>query len=82
MVVVTRGGFTSPFSCRLISLSEFRTFESLLCAPDAVSQLAFRLFDLDNKGHISFGESMCVRVRVCVCVWGGGAPNAVSKLAI
>ena len=44
------------FTCRLISFSEFRTFESLLCTPDVISQLAFKLFDVDNKGRISFGE--------------------------
>jgi solute carrier family 25 aspartate/glutamate transporter 12/13 len=38
----------------LISLSEFRAFESLLTSPDSVSQLAFKLFDIDNKGSISF----------------------------
>lgn len=42
--------------CRLISFSEFRTFESLLCTPDVVSQLAFKVFDVDNKGRITFGE--------------------------
>ena len=44
------------FICRLISFSEFRTFESLLCTPDVISQLAFKLFDSDNKGRISFGK--------------------------
>ena len=65
---IKRGPFSSPFllhilllvllsHSRLISLSEFRSFESLLCAPDAVSLLAFKLFDLSNKGEVSFGES-------------------------
>ena len=44
------------YTCRLISFSEFRTFESLLCTPDIISQLAFKLFDTDNKGAISFGN--------------------------
>ena len=44
------------YTCRLISFSEFRTFESLLCTPDVISQLAFKLFDADNKGAISFGK--------------------------
>lgn len=42
-------------SSSLISLSEFRAFESLLTSPDSVSQLAFKIFDIDNKGSISFG---------------------------
>ena len=48
----------SPLSShlRLISFAEFRSFESLLCMPDAVNQLAFRLFDVENKGRITFGE--------------------------
>ena len=46
----------SPY--RLISLSEFRAFESLLTSPDSISQLAFRLFDTDNRGRVTFGEPM------------------------
>lgn len=46
------------FCYRLISFSEFRTFESLLCTPDVISQLAFKVFDTDNKGRITFGEDM------------------------
>lgn len=38
---------------------EFRSFESLLCAPDAVNQLAFKLFDVENSGVISFGMVHC-----------------------
>ena len=41
---------------RLISFSEFRTFESLLSTPDVISQLAFKVFDTDNKGRITFGK--------------------------
>ncbi len=44
--------------CRLISFVEFRTFEALLCAPDAINQLAFKLFDLENKGSVSFGKPL------------------------
>jgi solute carrier family 25 aspartate/glutamate transporter 12/13 len=40
----------------LISVSEFRAFESLLTSPDSVSQLAFKLFDIDSKGSISFAN--------------------------
>ena len=38
-------------------MGEFRTFESLLCTPDAVSMLAFKLFDVDNKGQVCFGKA-------------------------
>jgi solute carrier family 25 aspartate/glutamate transporter 12/13 len=40
----------------LISLSEFRAFESLLTSPDSISQLAFRLFDTDNRGTVTFAN--------------------------
>jgi len=40
---------------RLISLVEFQAFESLLCAPDAISQLSFKLFDVDKTGKVSYG---------------------------
>ena len=39
----------------LISLAEFRAFESLLTSPDSIQQLAFKLFDQDNKGRVTFG---------------------------
>ena len=42
--------------CRLISLVEFQAFESLLCAPDAVSQLSIKLFDVDKTGKVSYGK--------------------------
>ena len=35
--------------CSLISFVEFQAFESLLCAPDAISQLSFKLM-LTNQG--------------------------------
>ena len=54
------------YVCRLISFSEFRTFESLLCAPDVISQLAFKLFDADNKGRISFGKGIGRNGYLCV----------------
>ena len=65
-----------PHTRRLISFTEFRMFEGLLCTPDAVNQLAFKLFDVENVGKISFGTvkrlcvcaCACVRVRVCVCL--------------
>ncbi|XP_065883416.1 electrogenic aspartate/glutamate antiporter SLC25A12, mitochondrial-like isoform X2 [Dysidea avara] len=41
---------------RLISLVEFQAFESLLCAPDAISQLSFKLFDVDKTGKVSYGN--------------------------
>jgi Ca2+-binding EF-hand superfamily protein len=40
----------------LISFVEFRSFESLLCSPDVINQLAFKLFDLENVGRVSFGN--------------------------
>ena len=60
----------SPLSslCRLISLSEFRAFESLLTSPDSVSQLAFKLFDIDNKGSISFGWDINILTNTLVMV--------------
>lgn len=41
---------------KLISFVEFQSFESLLCSPDAIHQLAFRIFDLGNRGRISFED--------------------------
>jgi solute carrier family 25 aspartate/glutamate transporter 12/13 len=52
----------------LISLSEFRAFESLLTSPDSVSQLAFKLFDIDNKGSISFGWDINILTNTLVMV--------------
>ena len=37
---------------------EFCEFESFLCSGDAVNQLAFKMFDLDNVGKVSYGESL------------------------
>lgn len=39
---------------KLISFSEFRAFESLLCTPDAINRLAFNLFDTQKDGRIKF----------------------------
>uniref|UniRef100_A0A673CS85 Calcium-binding mitochondrial carrier protein Aralar1-like n=1 Tax=Sphaeramia orbicularis TaxID=375764 RepID=A0A673CS85_9TELE len=38
----------------LISFQEFLAFESVLCAPDALSIVAFQLFDKTGTGAISF----------------------------
>ncbi|KAJ3591768.1 hypothetical protein NHX12_006900, partial [Muraenolepis orangiensis] len=38
----------------LISFQEFRAFESVLCAPDALFIVAFQLFDKTGTGDISF----------------------------
>ena len=54
----------SPVS-RLISLSEFRSFESLLCTPDAIPMLAFKLFDVENKGQVTFGKDHKYENLVC-----------------
>ena len=43
--------------CRLISFVEFQAFESLLCAPDAISQLSFKLFDINKSGKVSYGKN-------------------------
>ena len=37
--------------------------------PDAVNQLAFRLFDVENKGRITFGEGKGGEGREGM--WGG-----------
>ena len=42
---------------------EFQSFESLLCSPDAIHQLAFRIFDLSNRGKVSFGEGIQANSR-------------------
>lgn len=56
-------------------MEEFRTFETLLCTPDAINQLAFKLFDTTNRGTVSFGKPYLsgsyVNFRLCgfgVCV--------------
>ncbi|KAK2721465.1 calcium-binding mitochondrial carrier protein Aralar1-like isoform X2 [Artemia franciscana] len=38
----------------LISFVEFQAFEGLLCAPDALYQTAFQLFDVDGSGCVTF----------------------------
>lgn len=56
------GGISSEISnglffvCSLISFVEFQAFESLLCAPDAMSQLSFKLFDVDKSGKVTYGK--------------------------
>ena len=45
--------------CSLISFVEFQAFESLLCAPDAISQLSFKLFDVDKSGKVTYGKNLC-----------------------
>jgi solute carrier family 25 aspartate/glutamate transporter 12/13 len=40
----------------LISFDEFCAFERMLTAPDAIYVLAFRLFDSDGSGYVSFDE--------------------------
>lgn len=37
-----------------ISYSEFQAFEGLLCFPDALYKTAFRLFDVNGNGVVSF----------------------------
>ena len=56
---------TPHICCRFISFMEFQMFEGLLCSPDAVNQLAFKLFDVGNVGNVSFGKT------TSVCVGGG-----------
>ncbi|XP_077993016.1 electrogenic aspartate/glutamate antiporter SLC25A12, mitochondrial-like [Glandiceps talaboti] len=44
----------------LISFEEFKDFEALLCAPDAMYKLTFQLFDTNGSGYISFSEFQSV----------------------
>lgn len=37
-----------------ISYPEFQAFEGLLCFPDALYKMAFRLFDVNGNGVVSF----------------------------
>lgn len=39
-----------------ISFDEFRSFEGLLCVPDALYKTAFQLFDTNGNGMVTFGE--------------------------
>ena len=57
------------YICRLISFVEFQAFESLLCAPDAISQLSFKLFDINKSGKVSYGKNY-IRTVVCSCIVG------------
>lgn len=41
---------------RLISFAEFRSFESLLTKADAVSQMAFLMFDREHRGRVSYSK--------------------------
>ena len=43
--------------CSLISFVEFQAFESILCAPDAISLLSFKLFDVYKSGKVSYGKN-------------------------
>ena len=45
------------YVCSLISFVEFQAFESLLCAPNAISQLSFKLFDVDQSGKVSYDKN-------------------------
>lgn len=47
---------THTHTTRLVSLSQFRSLEGLLCTPDATSRLAFLLFDIEKKGRVNFGK--------------------------
>lgn len=38
----------------LISYPEFQAFEGMLCFPDALYKTAFRLFDVNGNGVVSF----------------------------
>ncbi|XP_070535510.1 LOW QUALITY PROTEIN: electrogenic aspartate/glutamate antiporter SLC25A12, mitochondrial-like [Ptychodera flava] len=44
----------------LISFEEFKDFEALLCAPDAMYKLTFQLFDTNGSGFVSFNEFQSV----------------------
>ncbi|KAH8927521.1 mitochondrial carrier [Atractiella rhizophila] len=46
----------SPKSPNRLSFEEFVRFETLLKQPDAEFQVAFRFFDLDGNGSVSFEE--------------------------
>ena len=57
-LIIQWGNFLLLFCvCSLISFVEFQAFESLLCAPDAISQLSFKLFDIDKSGKVSYGKN-------------------------
>jgi len=65
-MVLFSGAFNRVIAlCRLISLVEFQAFESLLCAPDAISQLSFKLFDVDKTGKVSYSKCVCVNGGMC-----------------
>lgn len=50
------GGAVDTSRDGLISFSEFQGFEVLLCAPDALYNLAFQLFDRNGNGYITEDE--------------------------
>ena len=56
VLVLPHPALSALFRCRLVSFEEFAAFESLLWHPNADSLLAFRLFDQERKGSISFSE--------------------------
>lgn len=39
-----------------ISFADFRAFEGLLCLPDAMYKIAFRMFDLKGTGVVSYSK--------------------------
>ena len=41
---------------RFISFDEFQHFEGLLCEPDALYRVAFKIFDRTATGSLTFGE--------------------------
>ena len=46
-------------------------FEGLLCSPDAVNQVAFKLFDVGNSGTVTFGKRAVprpVRTLLYMCI--------------
>eukprot|EP00731_Ephydatia_muelleri_P033218 Em0026g38a len=49
-------GLADTTKRKRISFAEFRMFEGLLCSPDAINQVAFKLFDVGNLGTISFAD--------------------------
>ena len=49
-------GLADTTKRKLISFTEFRMFEGLLCSPDAVNQVAFKLFDVGNSGTVTFAD--------------------------
>jgi len=53
--------FSLIFNCsssafRYINFDEFQHFEGLLCQPDALYRVAFKIFDRNATGVLSFGN--------------------------